>query len=111
MEGANSYQVWFEPQNPPGKLVWTTSNVADERDYYPSAQGGVPVFDSAVVTWRVRAVRTLYGAMPNGLPAVSYGPWSKPYVSTLWPVSAVSLRPSRRRPTSSPMTRVYCLTS
>jgi hypothetical protein len=93
VEGANSYQVWFEPQTPPGKLVWTTSNVADERDYYPGAQGGAPVFDTPFVNWRVRAVRTLYGAMPNGLPAVSYGPWSATYVSTLWPVSAGWLTP------------------
>ena len=93
VEGANSYQVWFEPQTPPGKLVWTTANVADERDYYPSAQGQAPVFNTPFVNWRVRAVRTLYGAMPNGLPAVSYGPWSATYVSTLWPVSAGWLTP------------------
>jgi hypothetical protein len=93
VEGANSYQVWFEPQTPPGKLVWTTANVADERDYYPSAEGQAPVFNTPFVNWRVRAVRTLYGAMPNGLPAVSYGPWSATYVSTLWPVSAGWLMP------------------
>lgn len=93
VEGANSYQVWFEPQTPPGKLVWTTANVADERDYYPSAQGQAPVFNTAFVNWRVRAVRTMYGTMPNGLPAVSYGPWSATYVSTLWPVSAGWLMP------------------
>jgi hypothetical protein len=93
VEGATSYQVWFEPQNPPGKLVWTTANVADERDYYPSAEGAAPLFATSVVNWRVRAVRTLYGAMPNGLPAVSYGPWSTTYVSTLWPVSSGWLTP------------------
>jgi hypothetical protein len=93
VEGANSYQVWFEPQIPPGKLVWTTANVADERDYYPSGQGQAPVFNSPFVNWRVRAVRTLYGAMPNGLPAVSYGPWSATYVSALWQVSTGWLTP------------------
>ena len=90
---ADRYQVWFEPQTPPGKLVWTTANVADERDDYPSAQGQAPVFNTPFVNWRVRAVRTLYGAMPNGLPAVLYGPWSATYVSTLWPVSAGWLMP------------------
>jgi hypothetical protein len=30
----------------------------------------------------VRAVRKLYGALPNGLPVVSVGPWSPTYVST-----------------------------
>jgi hypothetical protein len=95
VEGANSYQVWFEPQTPNGKLVWTTSNVADERDYYPAAEGGTPIFDKGFVTWRVRAVRTLYPnrSLPNGLPAVSYGPWSDPYGSTLWPLSAGWLAP------------------
>ena len=33
------------------------------------------------VRWRVRAVRTIYGAVPSGLPRVSYGPWSPVYVS------------------------------
>jgi hypothetical protein len=93
VEGATAYQVWFEPQTPPGKLIWTTANVADERDYYPSALAQPPVFDTPFVNWRVRAVRTLYGAMPNGLPAVSYGPWSATYVSALWTVSTGWLTP------------------
>ena len=33
------------------------------------------------VRWRVRAVRTIYGAVPSGLPRVSYGPWSPVYTS------------------------------
>lgn len=75
VEGATSYEVWFLEAD---KVITTTTNVADEREYYtfrdPSWNG--------IVTWRVRAVRKLYGTIPNGLPAVSYGPWSDPFVST-----------------------------
>ena len=45
-----------------------------------------PVVDAAV-HWRVRAVRQVFGQIPNGLPAVSYGPWSPVYTSTNPPVS------------------------
>ena len=40
--------------------------------------------------WRVRAVRQLYGAFPNGLPTVSYGPWSPVYTSTNPPIDAAA---------------------
>ena len=33
-------------------------------------------------SWRVRAVRHVLGQSPNGLPAVSYGPWSPVYSTT-----------------------------
>ena len=33
------------------------------------------------MSWRVRAVRNLYGKIPTGLPAVSYGPWSPTYTT------------------------------
>ena len=36
----------------------------------------------STVHWRVRAVRRVFGDVPNGLPAVSYGPWSPVYTST-----------------------------
>ena len=32
--------------------------------------------------WRVRAVRRVFGTVPNGLPAVSYGPWSPVYTAS-----------------------------
>jgi hypothetical protein len=76
VEGATFYEVWFLDV---GKIVSTTTNVADEREYYsfhPDAAW------TAAVQWRVRAVRKLYGSLPNGLPVVSYGPWSDTYVST-----------------------------
>ena len=76
VDGATSYQVWF-----PGirKIVGTRTNAVDHREFYSFHQQ--PAY-SGSVTWRVRAVRSLYGKIPTGLPAVSYGPWSATYVST-----------------------------
>jgi hypothetical protein len=76
VEGATSYEVWFLDAQ---KVITTTTNVADEREYYsfhPQSSW------AGTVQWRVRAVRKLYGALPNGLPVVSVGPWSPTYVST-----------------------------
>ncbi len=92
IEGASSYEVWFVNA---GKVITTTTNVADEREYYSFHQA--PSW-SGIVEWRVRAVRKLYGALPNSLPSVSYGPWSDPFVSVnpsvtsglLGPVDTVS---------------------
>ncbi len=76
VEGATSYDVWFLE---PNKIVKTISNVADEREYYTLHQD--PRW-YGTVRWRIRAVRTLYGQTQNGLPAVSYAPWSAVYSST-----------------------------
>ena len=76
--GATSYDVWLVDAK---KVVSTRSNVADEREYYDFHQQAAW---SGLVHWRVRAVRNLYGSaagLPNGLPAVTYGPWSKTYTS------------------------------
>jgi hypothetical protein len=96
VDGATAYQVWFQNVGSKhaqvklgssftptrvglGKVFTTITNVADEREYY---QPGKP----KSVEWRVRAERRVYGARKNGLPAVSFGPWSNVYTS---PVSAV----------------------
>jgi len=76
VEGATSYEVWFVEA---GKVISTTTNVADEREYYTFH--ATPDWTSTV-TWRVRAVRKTYGALPNGLPVVTTGPWSETYTST-----------------------------
>ena len=81
VEGATSYEVWFVD---PGKVITTSTNVADEREYY-SFHPDPPW--SGTVQWRVRAVRTLYGSLPNGLPVVTYGPWSQTFVSSNPPVT------------------------
>jgi hypothetical protein len=76
VEGATSYEVWYPDIR---KSFRTHTNVADQRELY--------IFhdDSnwwSTVRWRVRAVRQVLGTIPNGLPAVSYGPWSPVYATT-----------------------------
>jgi hypothetical protein len=73
--GANAYTVWLLDAN---KQFTTLSNVADEREYYTFHQDALW---TGTVNWRVRAVRWLYGSTSNGIPAVSYGPWSPVYTS------------------------------
>jgi hypothetical protein len=79
--GANGYVVWLVDA---GKWFTTRSNMADEREYYTFHQD--PTW-TGVVHWRVRATRWLYGQTDNGIPAVSYGPWSPVYTSYNPPVS------------------------
>jgi len=78
--GANGYSVWMQDPSKPNtsKIFTTRLNMADEREYYTFHQD--PAY-SGVVHWRVRPVRWLYGETENGLPSVSYGPWSPIYSS------------------------------
>jgi hypothetical protein len=86
VDGATGYQVWYTDLDTPH--VSTNTNVADEREFYTFHTD--PSF-TQTVHWRVRAVRQVFGRIPNGLPAVSYGPWSNVYTSTNPPVSASNL--------------------
>ena len=86
VEGATSYEVWFVDAC---KLVSTTTNVADEREYYTFHRTALWM---STVTWRVRAVRKTYGTIPNGLPVVTTGPWSEPFISTNPDVSSGALQ-------------------
>ena len=79
--GATSYQVWYTDA---GKVFGTHTNVADEREYYTFHSD--PSW-TATVHWRVRAVRQVFGDVLNGLPAVSYGPWSTIYTTTNPPLN------------------------
>ncbi|HXF97053.1 MAG TPA: hypothetical protein VNJ46_00390 [Gaiellaceae bacterium] len=78
VEGATAYDVWFTgPWF--SKTVRTHTNVADQREHYSFH------LDEEwwrLVKWRVRAVRQVVGKVPNGLPAVSYGPWSHEHTVT-----------------------------
>ena len=69
------------------KIFNTATNVADEREYYtfhqPVTAGG-----TWTVVWRVRALRTVYGALNNALPSVTYGPWSPAYVNHNGPITS-----------------------
>jgi hypothetical protein len=87
VDGATSYEVLYTDFVPMVSFQ-TTTNVADEREYF--------TFHSSIgygtIHWRVRAVRNLgKGGATNGLPAVSYGPWSPTYatVNNPQPLSAV----------------------
>ena len=83
VSGANGYMIWMLD----GVNHWftTRANMADEREYYTFHQD--PAW-TGTVHWRVRALRWLYGQTDNGLPAVSYGPWSPVYTSFNPPFAA-----------------------
>ena len=76
VSGATSYQVWFPALR---KIVGMRTNAVDHREFYTFHQQAAY---SGTVNWRVRAVRSLYGKIPTGLPTVSYGPWSPTYTTT-----------------------------
>ena len=81
VDGATGYEVLY-PDLTPAQSFQTTTNVADEREFF--------TFHNALgygtIHWRVRAIRNLGTKQPdqatNGLPAVSYGPWT-PVFSTV----------------------------
>lgn len=81
VEGATGYHVWFVDYS---KRIATKTNVADEREFWTFHQQPAA---TAVVRWRVRAIRTKLGASVNGIPAVSYGPWSQTFVELNPPLS------------------------
>ena len=74
--GASGYMVWLVDA---GHWFTTRTNMADEREYYTFHQD--PSW-TGVVHWRVRAMRWIYGESDNGIPSVSYGPWSPIYTNT-----------------------------
>ena len=73
--GASGYMIWLVDS---GKWFTTRLNMADEREYYTFHQSS---FWTGTVHWRVRPMRWLYGQTENGIPSVSYGPWSPVYTS------------------------------
>jgi hypothetical protein len=85
VEGATGYHVWFLG---PNKRIATKTNVADEREHWTFHQD--PSWTS-VVRWRVRALRTKLGTSVNGMPAVTYGPWSPVYVHLNPPMSNTTM--------------------
>jgi hypothetical protein len=91
IDGATGYEVLY-PDLVPAKSFETTTNVADEREFF--------TFHNALgygtIHWRVRAIRTLNPAdtATNGLPAVSYGPWSPVFTTVNAPQTAGTLTPT-----------------
>ena len=81
VEGATAYEVWLFGAK---RVFTTTTNVADLRDLYTFHPD--PSWTSAV-KWRVRAKRTLYGEVPNGLPVTTFGPWTQVFTHLNPPLS------------------------
>lgn len=87
IEGATAYEVWLYGAH---RTFFTTTNVADEREFYTFHTD--PFWTGSVV-WRVRAVRTLYGETANGLPRVTFGPWSAEFTNLNPPFQLGELNP------------------
>jgi hypothetical protein len=91
VDGATAYEVLY-PDLKPGLSFQTTTNVADEREFFTfhNQQG------YGTIHWRVRAIRDVgqFQSSSNGLPAVSYGPWSPVFTTVNAPQSAGTLKPT-----------------
>lgn len=74
IEGATAYQVLY-PQILGSTAFETTTNVADEREFYTFRS------PPAAIQWRVRAVRYVddQDKLKNGLPVREFGPWSRTF--------------------------------
>ena len=98
--GATAYDVWYTDI---GRQLRTHTNVADQREFY-----AFHLEDGwwRTINWRVRSVRQVVGNIPNGLPAVSYGPWSPTYTTTnpAWASGKLTLGPAVSDRVSSPKT-------
>jgi hypothetical protein len=90
IEGATSYQVLYTDFRPAVSFE-TTTNVADEREYFTFHSSM-----AATVHWRVRAIRFIDDSdvLKNGLPRASYGPWSPTFTTVNPPQAAGALAPT-----------------
>jgi hypothetical protein len=86
IDGATRYEVLFPDISPPLSFQ-TTTNAADEREFFTFHDV------SSSVNWRVRAIRYIddKDLLKNGLPRVSYGPWSHTFTSINPPPSLGAL--------------------
>jgi hypothetical protein len=92
IEGATRYEVLYPDISPPFSFQ-TTTNVADEREFFTLHAATV---NWSSVRWRVRAIRYIddKDLLKNGLPRVSYGPWSPTFTSVNPPMSLGTLTPT-----------------
>ena len=88
VDGAVAYQVWFVDVP---KTVLTQTNVVDQREFYSFHQAASWL---GQVRWRIRALRDDFNSRTNGLPAVTYGPWSPVYSSVNPPFAVGPLKPT-----------------
>src|SRR5438067_727490 len=88
--GATRYEVLFPDVSPPYTFQ-TTTNAADEREFFTFKWDNPAVWST--VHWRVRALRYVddKDVLKNGLPRVSYGPWSQTFTSVNPPLSIGAL--------------------
>ncbi len=86
VDGATAYEVLY-PDEAPARSFYTTTNVADEREYFTFHQQ----LGIGSIRWRVRAIRYVdqEKPLPNGLPQVTFGPWS-PTFTTVNPPAALT---------------------
>jgi hypothetical protein len=92
VEGATAYDVLYLDITP-SRAFQTTTNVADEREFYTFHEATAWTYP---IRWRVRAVRFVDATITtkNGLPRVSYGPWSPTFTSVNPPNSLGLLTPN-----------------
>jgi hypothetical protein len=85
IEGATRYEVLYPDINPPVSFQ-TTTNVADEREFFSFHQGSI---NWSSIRWRVRAIRYIddKDLLRNNMPRVSYGPWSQTFTTVNPPLS------------------------
>jgi hypothetical protein len=91
VDGATAYEVLY-PDLVPAVSFQTTTNVADEREFFTFHNS----LGETTIHWRVRAIRDVgqFQSSTNGLPAVSYGPWSPIYTTVNAPLTTGSLKPT-----------------
>jgi hypothetical protein len=91
IEGATRYEVLY-PDIAGTTAFQTTTNVADEREFFTFHTS----LGWSTIHWRVRAIRYIddKDLLRNGLPRVSYGPWSKVFATVNPPQSMGVLRPT-----------------
>ena len=92
IEGATRYEVLYTDLHPTVSFQ-TTTNVADEREFFTLHQ---QLGWGATIHWRVRAIRFIddKDLLKNGIPRASYGPWSPTFTTVNPPQSIGQLKPT-----------------
>ena len=94
IEGATRYEVLYPDLNGT-KSFETTTNVADEREWF-TFHDTLATSAWASVHWRVRAIRYIDDSvlLKNGMPRASYGPWSQTFTTVNAPLKLGVLAPT-----------------
>jgi hypothetical protein len=94
IEGATRYEVLYPDLNGTRSFE-TTTNVADEREWF-TFHSTLATSAWSSVRWRVRAIRYIDDTdlLKNGLPRVTYGPWSRTFTTYNAPLRLGALAPT-----------------